>query len=261
MASRVATTGGPPADASSVQTTCKMRMWTALTFTRTTDNAAPHTANPQSTHAVIDTAAAGDDHTRMPQGDTRPDPASPFPPGTVAGYFSRRENVRRAIWYIVEATFFRWSFRRADRWRSFLLRCFGARVGKRCLIRRSAHIEIPWHVTIGDDVMLGEQAIVYSLGPIVIGDRTMISPYVHLCGGSHDHRDRRMTLLRVPVTIGSDVWIAADAFIGPGVNVGDGTIVGARSSVFKDLPAWKVCHGNPARVVREREFDKASVPS
>ena len=69
-----------------------------------------------------------------------------------------------------------------------------------------------------------------------------------------------MLLLRVPVTIGADVWIAADAFIGPGVTVGDGTIVGARSSVFKDLPAWKVCHGNPARVVREREFHEASAP-
>lgn len=106
--------------------------------------------------------------------------------------------------------------------------------------------------------MLGERAILYSLGPMRIGDRTMISPYVHLCGGSHDHRSSEMTLLRVPVTIGSDVWIAADAFIGPGVTVGDGTIVGARSSVFRDLPPWKVCHGSPARVVRDREFDRTS---
>ncbi|MFA6046937.1 MAG: WcaF family extracellular polysaccharide biosynthesis acetyltransferase [Phycisphaerales bacterium] len=186
----------------------------------------------------------------MPPGDDAP--ATPFPPGTVAAFFSPREKARRALWYMVAATLFRCSFRRADGWRAMLLRAFGAKVGARCLIRRSAWIEIPWNVTIGDDVMLGEHCIIYSLGHITIGDRAVISQYSHLCGGSHDYRTRGMMLLRVPVTIGADAWIAADAFVGPGVTVGEGTIVGARSSVFSNLPAWKICVGNPARVLKDR---------
>lgn len=181
----------------------------------------------------------------------------PWPPGTEAGEFSIRHKARRALWYIVALTLFRWSLRRADRWRAFQLRCFGANVGKRCLIRRTAWFEIPWHVTIGDDVMIGEHAIIYSLGPISIGDRAIVSQYVHLCAGTHDHRDRSMTLLRVPIHIGSDTWIAADCFVGPGVSIGDGTVVGARSNVFTSLPAWKLCFGSPARAVRERTFRDA----
>lgn len=203
----------------------------------------------------FDIGARTHDHTRMVSGRTDSESTPPYPPGTVAAFFSTREKARRAVWYLVAGTLFRYSWRRADRWRAFLLRCFGARVGQRCLIRRSAWIEIPWNLTLGNDVMLGENAIVYCLGPMMIGNRTMVSQYVHLCGGSHDHRSRAMVLLRVPIRIGSDVWIAADAFIGPGVSVGDGTIVGARSSVFSDLPPWKVCHGSPARVVRDRVYD------
>lgn len=184
-----------------------------------------------------------------------------YPPGTVAAFFSTREKMRRAIWYIVAGTLFRWSFRRADRWRSFLLRAFGARVGSGCLIRRSVWFEIPWNVTIGNNVMIGEEAIIYSLGHITIGDRTMVSQYSHLCGGSHDSTTREMVLLRVPIIIGADVWIAADVFVGPGVRVGDGTVVGARSSVFHDLPAWKVCHGSPARVVRDRVMADRGSPA
>jgi putative colanic acid biosynthesis acetyltransferase WcaF len=179
-----------------------------------------------------------------------------LPPGAVAGFFSRQEKRRRAIWYAVEATLFRWSFRRADRWRSFLLRCFGAKVGRRCLIRRTVRVEIPWNVTIGDDAILGEHAIIYSLGPITIGPRAMVSQFAHLCAGSHDHRTSAMMLLRVPISIGADAWVAADAFIGPGVTVGEGTIVGARSAVFADLPPWKICVGNPVRVLRDRQFQR-----
>lgn len=216
----------------------------------------PFWRSPSTLDSYIgfDSAPRSADHTRMAPRD--PDRArSPYPLGTIAGHFSNRDKAWRALWYVVAATLFRWSFRRADRWRALLLRGFGAQIGRRCLIRRTARVEIPWNLSLGDDAMLGEFAIVYNLGPIAIGDRTIISQYVHLCGGSHDFATSDMTLLRIPITIGADVWIAADAFVGPGVTVGDGTIVGARSSVFKDLPPRKICFGNPARVVRDREFD------
>ncbi|MBI1189862.1 MAG: colanic acid biosynthesis acetyltransferase WcaF [Tepidisphaera sp.] len=188
----------------------------------------------------------------MASGDAEGSAIGEHPSGTVAAFFSTREKFRRALWYLVAGTLFRIPIRRADGWRVFLLRCFGARVGRGCLIRRTAWIELPWNLTLGDGVMLGEHCIIYNLGPMIIGDRAMVSQYAHLCGGSHDHSTREMMLLRVPVRIGADAWIAADAFIGPGVTVGEGTIVGARSSVFRDVPAWKICHGSPARVVRDR---------
>lgn len=192
----------------------------------------------------------------MDQPPEHPAPDPPFPPGTVAAYFSTGEKLRRALWYAVDATLFRCSLRRMDRWRAFLLRRFGARIGRRCLIRRTVRVEVPWNLTVGDDALLGEHVLVYSLGPITIGDRAMVSQHAHLCAGSHDHRSSAMTLLRIPITIAADCWIAADAFIGPGVTIGEGTVVGARSAVFKDLPAWKICFGHPARVVGDRPFER-----
>jgi putative colanic acid biosynthesis acetyltransferase WcaF len=175
------------------------------------------------------------------------------------GWFTRKEKAGRLLWMLVEQTLFRFSLRRADRWRAFLLRRFGARIGRRPLIRSTAHVEIPWNLTMGDDSQLGERSIIYNLGPITIGDRTIVSQYAHLCGGSHDHTRSDMPLHRVPIRIGSDVWIAADAYVAPGVVIGDGALVGARSTVVKDLPAWKICVGNPAHPIRERTYRRVDL--
>jgi putative colanic acid biosynthesis acetyltransferase WcaF len=168
------------------------------------------------------------------------------------GFFDRREKARRLAWNLVQATIFRWSFKRADRWRAFLLRRFGARIGRRPLIRRTVHVEVPWNLILGDDVKLGDEVIVYNLGPITIGDRSRVSQYAHLCGGSHDHTRSDFPLHRVPIRIGADVWVAADVYVAPGVVIGDGTVVGARSSVYRDLPPWQICIGSPARAVKPR---------
>src|SRR5688572_28724711 len=107
---------------------------------------------------------------------------------------------------------------------------------------------------IGDDVTVGDDAILYSLGPIKIGARSFISQYAHLCAGSHNSTRTDYPLLREPITIGEDCWIAADAFVGPGVTVGDRTVLGARASAFSDLPADVVAVGNPAKVLKAREL-------
>lgn len=169
-------------------------------------------------------------------------------------FFTRREKVVRLAWTFVEATIFRWSPKRADGWRAFLLRSFGATIGARPLIRRTVTVEVPWNVTLGDDVKIGDDVIIYDLGPITIGDRTRVSQYAHLCGGSHDHTRSDLPLHRVPIRIGADAWICADVYVGPGVTIGDGVMVGARSNVFGDLPPWTVCVGSPARPRRQREL-------
>ena len=121
-------------------------------------------------------------------------------------------------------------------------------------IRETVHVEIPWNLSVGEHSAVGDHAILYCLGPVTIGRYVTISQYAHLCAGTHDTRDRAMTLLRPPITIGDDAWIATDAFVGPGVTIGARTILGARSSAFKDLPPDVVAVGNPARAIKSREF-------
>jgi putative colanic acid biosynthesis acetyltransferase WcaF len=131
---------------------------------------------------------------------------------------------------------------------------FGATVDASCRIRSTVKIEIPWNLTVGAQTIIGDDVILYCLGPITIGQRATISQLGHLCAGTHDFTRPEFPLLRPPITIGDDVWLAADVFVGPGVTVGTGAVVGARSSVFHDLPPWQVCVGTPAKPVKERKM-------
>lgn len=169
-----------------------------------------------------------------------------------ASPWSFKEKLGRAIWMLMGRPIFRMSFHNWYGFRAWLLRLFGATIGQRVAVRPTVHIEVPWMIEIDDDVMVGDFAILYSLGRIRIGKRSIISQYAHLCAGTHDYADHTFKLLRTPVTIGDDVWIGADAFIGPGVTVGSLSVVGARSSTYKDLPPRQVCVGNPARPIKER---------
>jgi acetyltransferase-like isoleucine patch superfamily enzyme/glycosyltransferase involved in cell wall biosynthesis len=161
-------------------------------------------------------------------------------------------NVRRAVWMFVRTLLFRPSFHNWYAWRRFLLRRLGATIGKDVRIRPTAFIEMPWNVEIGDHAIVGDHAILYSLGKITIGKLTVISQYAHICAGTHDHTQRSFPLLTPPIAIGDEVWIAADAFVGPGVTIGDRTVLGARASAFADLPSDVIAVGNPARPIKTR---------
>ena len=169
-----------------------------------------------------------------------------------ASPWSLKEKIGRALWMLIGKPLFRLSFHNWHRFRAALLRLFGAKIGKGVAIRPTANIEVPWMIDIDDGATVGDHAILYSLGRIRIGKRSIISQYAHLCAGTHDYADHTFRLIRAPVTIGDDVWIGADAFIGPGVNVGSLAVVGARSSTYKDLAEKQVYVGNPAKPVKER---------
>lgn len=171
-----------------------------------------------------------------------------------ASPWTRQQNIKRMLWGLVQSTLFYYSLPNAYRWRAMLLRAFGARLAPNVRIRRTVRIEIPWHLSVGTQTAVGEFAILYCLGPITLGEYVTISQHAHLCAGTHETHNRQMKLLRPPITIGDDVWIAADAFVGPGVTIGDRTIVGARSSVFRDLPGDVVAVGSPAKVRSTRAF-------
>lgn len=145
---------------------------------------------------------------------------------------------------------FAWSPRLFWGWRRFLLRLFGARIGRAVHIYPTVRILIPWHLAIGDRASVGDHVILYALGPIEIGEDATISQGAHLCAGTHDHRQPTMPLIKAPITIGARAWICADAFVGPGRRVGRGAVVGARAVVTRDVADGVTVAGNPARAIR-----------
>jgi len=155
------------------------------------------------------------------------------------------------LWAVADFILFRLSPRPFYGWRNTVLRIFGATIGKQVKIYPSARIMFPWMLKVDDRVVISWEVTVYNLGLIDIGADTVISQNVHLCGGTHDYLSPQFTLLRTGLTVGRNVWIAADAFISPGVNVGDNSIVAARSVVVKDVEQGTVTAGNPARVIKK----------
>ncbi len=172
--------------------------------------------------------------------------------------YSTTEKIKRLLWGCVQATLFRASFHNWYGFRRALLRAFGASLAPTANVRRTVLIECPWNLSVGAESSIGDRAILYCLGPVQIGSRTTVSQGAHLCAGTHDHRRASMPLVRATISIGDDVWIAADAFVGPGVTVGTGAILGARGVAMRDLAPWKIYAGNPAVPVRERAFDTRS---
>lgn len=178
-------------------------------------------------------------------------PDNPTAENRRARKWTRRELAGRIAWGLVQPLF-RFSPRLLWGWRRWLLRRFGARIGRDVRIFPSVRITIPWNLAIGDDVGIGDGAILYALGPVSIGANATISQYAHLCAGSHEWRDATMPLTKPPIRIGARAWICADAFVGPGVDIGDGAIVGARAVVVKHVGPSEIVAGNPARTIGRR---------
>ena len=107
---------------------------------------------------------------------------------------------------------------------------------------------------MGDHSCLGENTDCYCVDRICIGAHSTVSQYSFLCTASHDHTNSAMPLITAPIVIGERVWVAADVFVGPGVAIGDGAVIGARSSVYRNIEPWTVVAGNPATVIKKREL-------
>lgn len=165
--------------------------------------------------------------------------------------------LERVLWNLVSAILIRPSPRTAFRWRRFWLRRFGASIGKQVRIYPSARIFLPRNLQIDDFAVIGPETDLYSVALIQIGQHSMVSQRVVLCGATHDYKKMNLPLIASPITIGSYCWVCADAFICPGVSIGKGAVVGARSVVVKNVDERAVVAGNPARFIkrRETEFD------
>jgi len=171
---------------------------------------------------------------------------------------SKGERLMGMLWAIVRNTVFRFSPGPMNWWRVLLLRVFGAKVEASAYIAPSARIDFPWNLIVESGVCICHQTIVNCMGTVRIGEKSRISQYSHVCAGTHDYQRRDMAIVRCPIDIGRNCWIAADAFVGPGVQLGDGCMLAARSSAFGDLPAGQICVGEPAAPRKARFQDTAA---
>ena len=167
-------------------------------------------------------------------------------------HLSLANKLARSVWQVVWLLLYRPTPRLFHPWRCLLLRLFGAKLGRAVHPYPSARIWAPWNLEMGDHACLSEGVDCYCVAPIRIGAHTTVSQYSFLCTASHDYTRADMPLVTAPVNIGERVWITADVFVGPGVTIGDGAVVTARSSVFADIPPWVVARGNPAVPVKAR---------
>jgi putative colanic acid biosynthesis acetyltransferase WcaF len=171
--------------------------------------------------------------------------------------FSWPNRLARGLWGLVWLFLIRPSPRIAHGWRRFLLRVFGARIGRGAQIYPSARIWAPWNLEMGDYSQLGTDVDCYCVAPVRIGAHAMVSAYSHLCAAGRDYTRKRMPPIIAPIVIGDGAWVAVDVFVGMGVTIGEGAVVGARSSVFKNVDSWTVVTGSPARFVKTRELKDA----
>ena len=167
--------------------------------------------------------------------------------------YSPNEMLRRVLWSFGKL-FFRFSPRPCFGWRRFILRCFGAKIGRNVNLYPSSIVYFPWNLTVGNWSAVGEDALIYNLGKVTLGEKVTVSHRAHLCAGTHDYAQPNLPLLKPPIEIKDQAWICADAFVGPGVTVGEGAVVGARAVVMKNVESWTVVAGNPARFVKKRKL-------
>lgn len=160
------------------------------------------------------------------------------------------------LWWLVRYLLFKPSPQFLYGWRRFLLRCFGAKIGKKVIIRPTVSITYPWKIEIGDYSWIGDDVVLYSLGEISIGANSVISQRSYICTGSHDYTKTDFSIYAKKITIEDSCWIATDVFVASGITIKKGAVVGSRSSVYKDLPEFTICIGNPAKAIKERKFEE-----
>lgn len=166
--------------------------------------------------------------------------------------FPLKHRVYRALWRVTWLVFASWTPTPLHPWRRFLLRRFGASVSDTCDVHGSARVWFPPNLTLGERALLAHGVNCYNVAPVTLGDWAIVSQGAYLCTASHDIDDPDFPMVSAPITIGPRAWVAADAFVGPGVTMGEGAVLAARAVTVRDMDAWTVYAGNPASARRRR---------
>ena len=163
------------------------------------------------------------------------------------------ERVRLLLWSIVWPLLCGWTPKPFNAWRLFWLRVFGCKIDGKPFVHQRARIQVPWRVILHDRSCVGDRANLYSLGEIELGYRCVIAQEAYLCTGTHDLSDPNLPLVTGKITIGTDAFVGARAFIMPGISISDTAVVGACSVVTKSVEPRSIVAGSPARFLRLRE--------
>jgi putative colanic acid biosynthesis acetyltransferase WcaF len=170
--------------------------------------------------------------------------------GYTTGDFDRgAPRWKEMLWVLVKCVFFDNGFPWPSSFRVALLRAFGAAVGEGVVIRGKVNITFPWRLTVGDHVWIGEEVLILSLAPVVLESDICLSQRAFLCTGSHRFHSPGFDLVIKPITVRKGSWIAAQAFVAPGIEIGPNSMVAAGSVVLEDVPPSTVVRGNPAQRV------------
>lgn len=163
--------------------------------------------------------------------------------------------LKQLVWRVVNATLFRLLPGTTLRYvRNLLLRAFGAKIPLGSLVYSSCKIYAPWNLQIGHSSCVGPNTELYNKATITIGDNAVVSQGAYLCTASHDITSPAHNLITAPIVLGNRSWVASNAFVGMGVTIGEGAVVGATASVYKNVEPWTVVGGNPAKFIKKRVF-------
>ena len=167
---------------------------------------------------------------------------------------SLRDKLRRAVWNFARIAVFRCSPIYAHRWRVVVLKIFGAKIGRAAAVYPSVQIWAPWNLELADNVTIGPFADLYNVAAIKIGSGSIISQKAVICTASHDYNSPAFELLLGAVAIENNCWIAAEAFVCPGIRMKQGSVALARSVVTKHTNKFEIVAGNPARKIKIRSL-------
>jgi len=170
----------------------------------------------------------------------------------LAPAFPLGNRLRRLAWGIVYALLFRPSPRSLHAWRSFLLRAFGATIGQNCHIYPGARIWAPWNLFCADQAAVADGVVVYNPKRVTLGSHAIISQDAYLCGATHDYEDSGFPLVSSEISVGAYAWVCARATVQPGVSVGEGAVLALGAVATRNLVAWSVYAGVPARRIKAR---------
>lgn len=179
-------------------------------------------------------------------------------PRTGGASFSLRLRLSRAAFVLCWTLLAAWTPPPFRGWRRLLLRAFGARLGKGANVYASARIWHPAFLRMGHYATLGPRVNCYNQAPITLGAYAVVSQDATLCAGTHDYEDPEFQLRTRPIVLGAHCWVAAQAFVGPGVKVGTYAVLGARGVAMRDLEPHVVYAGHPAVAVKRRKLGLAA---
>lgn len=162
-----------------------------------------------------------------------------------------------ALWHLCKCCLFLTALPVPSRLKCFVLRRFGAHIGKGVVIKPQVKILFPWKLTVGDFAWIGEEAFILNFEPVTIGAHCCISQRVFLCGGNHDYRQVDMPYRNGPIAVQDGAWVGAQVFVAPGVTIGSEAVITAAAVVTRDQPGKMVCGGNPCHPIKKRRIRNA----